>query len=29
MLADNIAECRANLLDIFAEYLALKPSDDA
>ena len=29
MLADNIAEGRANLLDIFAEYLALKPSDDA
>jgi hypothetical protein len=23
LLADNIAECRANLLDIFSEYLAL------
>ena len=28
LLPDNIAECRANLLDIFAEYLHLDPSDD-
>jgi hypothetical protein len=28
LLADNIAECRANLLEIFAEYLNLDPSDD-
>ena len=28
LLADNIAECRANLLAIFAEYLTLAPSDD-
>lgn len=28
LLADNIAECRANLLEIFAECLALKPSAD-
>jgi hypothetical protein len=28
LLPDNIAECRANLLDIFAEYLALTPADD-
>jgi hypothetical protein len=28
LLPDNIAECRANLLEIFAEYLALDPSDD-
>jgi hypothetical protein len=28
LLPDNIVECRANLLDIFAEYLALAPSDD-
>ena len=28
LLPDNIAECRANLLDIFAEYLNLEPSDD-
>lgn len=28
LLPDNIAECRANLLDIFAEYLALAPADD-
>ncbi len=27
LLADNIADCRANLLAIFAEYLALAPSD--
>ncbi len=28
LLPDNIAECRANLLGIFAEYLNLDPSDD-
>lgn len=28
LLADNIAECRANMLGIFSEYLALKESDD-
>ncbi len=28
LLPDNIAECRANLLEIFAEYLRLEPSDD-
>jgi hypothetical protein len=28
ILADNIAECRANLLEIFAEYLNLHESDD-
>lgn len=28
LLPDNIAECRANLLGIFAEYLHLDPSDD-
>lgn len=28
LLTDNIAECRANLLAIFAEYLNLKESDD-
>ena len=28
LLPDNIAECRANLLEIFAEYLSLDPSDD-
>lgn len=28
LLADNIAECRANLLAIFAEYLKLDPVDD-
>ncbi len=28
LLPDNIAECRANLLEIFAEYLALAPTDD-
>jgi hypothetical protein len=27
LLADNIAECRANLLEILAEYLNLKESD--
>ena len=28
LLPDNIAECRANLLDIFAEYLNLEEADD-
>jgi len=28
LLPDNIAECRTNLLDVFAEYLNLDPSDD-
>jgi len=28
LLPDNIAECRTNLLEIFAEYLKLAPSDD-
>ncbi len=28
LLPDNIAECRANLLDVFADYLNLQPSDD-
>jgi hypothetical protein len=28
LLADNIAECRANLLEIFADYLNLSVSDD-
>jgi SAM-dependent methyltransferase len=28
LLADNIAECRANMLDIFAEYLDLDESND-
>ena len=28
LLADNIAECRANLLEIFSEYLNLDESDD-
>ena len=28
LLADNIAECRANLLEIFADYLCLNESDD-
>lgn len=28
LLADNIAECRANLLEIFAEYLNLGQSED-
>lgn len=27
LLADNIAECRANLLDIFADYLRLDEAD--
>ncbi len=28
LLADNIAECRANVLEIFAEYLNLAESDE-
>jgi putative phage-type endonuclease len=28
LLPDNIVECRANLLEIFAEYLGLAPTDD-
>jgi len=28
LLADNIAECRANMLEIFADYLSLDASDD-
>ena len=28
ILPDNIAECRANLLEIFAEYLGIDQSDD-
>ncbi len=28
LLEDNIKDCRANLLEIFAEYLNLEPSDD-
>ena len=28
LLTDNIAECRANLMTSFAEYLNLAPSDD-
>ena len=28
LLADNIAECRANVLAVFAEYLNIKQADD-
>jgi hypothetical protein len=28
ILPDNIADCRANLLEIFAEYLHIEPADD-
>ncbi len=28
LLADNIAECRANMLEILADYLSLQESDD-
>jgi hypothetical protein len=28
ILADNIAECRANMLEVFAEYLNLEERDD-
>ena len=29
LLADNIAECRANMLDVYADYLGIAPEDDA
>src|SRR6202521_4769303 len=28
LLVDNIAECRANMLEILADYLSLEESDD-
>src|SRR6202040_1583213 len=28
LLADNIAECRANMLEVFADYLDLKQTDE-
>lgn len=28
LLADNIAECRANVMEVFAEYLQLQESDE-
>ena len=28
LLADNIAECRANMLEIFADYLNLDETDE-
>lgn len=28
LLADNIAECRANMLEVFSQYLSLDSSDD-
>jgi hypothetical protein len=28
LLSDNIADCRANLLEIFAEYLQIAPADE-
>ena len=28
LLADNIAECRANMLDVFASYLGLSEADE-
>lgn len=28
LLADNIAECRDNLIDVFSEYIGIDPSDD-
>lgn len=28
LLVDNIAECRANLLDVFADYLDVDETDD-
>lgn len=28
LLADNIAECRANMLEVFAQYLGLEPADE-
>ena len=29
LLADNIAECRANMLGVYADYLGIEPEDDA
>lgn len=29
LLADNIAECRAIMLDVYADYLGIEPEDDA
>jgi len=29
LLADNIAECRANMLEILADYLNLEESEDS
>jgi hypothetical protein len=29
LLADNIAECRSNMLEVFADYLGLELSDDS
>jgi len=29
LLADNIAECRANMLDVYADYLGIKLEDNA
>ncbi len=29
LLADNIAECRANMLALFSEYMSVTPDDDA
>lgn len=28
LLADNITECRANMLEVFSEYLRLEPDDE-
>jgi hypothetical protein len=28
LLADNIAECRANMLEVFADYLNLNETDE-
>ena len=28
LLADNIAECRANMLEVFADYLNLDETDE-
>ena len=28
LLEDNIAECRANMLEVFADYLSLSEADD-
>lgn len=28
LLADNIAECRANMLEVFSQYLGLEPADE-